>query len=78
MGVVDRATPGRDGLGRRPLGERVAALLPDEATLDAWAARREQALALPPAEREHDLAGLRADIRAALGLPEVGLAGGAA
>ncbi|MBB5234574.1 precorrin-2 dehydrogenase/sirohydrochlorin ferrochelatase family protein [Deinococcus budaensis] len=60
------------------LGERVAGLLPAEATLDAWAARREQALTLPAAEREQGLAGLRADIRAALGLPDVRLAGGAA
>lgn len=60
------------------LGERIAALLPGEATLDAWAARREQALVLPPAERVPELAELRADIRAALGLPEADLAAGGA
>lgn len=53
--------------------ERVAALLPDvladEAAIDAWTARRGEALALAPADRDRALAGLRADIRAALGLP---------
>lgn len=56
------------------LGERVAALLPEGAVVNTWAGRRERALTLAPTERERELAGLRADIRAALGLA----AGGAA
>ncbi|WP_345465868.1 bifunctional precorrin-2 dehydrogenase/sirohydrochlorin ferrochelatase [Deinococcus carri] len=51
------------------LAERFAALLPGEEAVERWAARREQALALAPAERTRALADLRADIRAALGLP---------
>lgn len=54
------------------LGERVAALLPDDAAIDAWAARRGAALTLAPAERARALTGLRADIRAAVGLPAGG------
>jgi precorrin-2 dehydrogenase/sirohydrochlorin ferrochelatase len=54
------------------LGERIAALLPDDAAIDAWAERRGAALALAPAERARALAGLRADIRAAVGLPAGG------
>lgn len=50
------------------LGERVAALLPDGAAVERWTARRTQALSLPEGERSLALAGLRADIRAALGL----------
>ncbi|EYB66779.1 siroheme synthase [Deinococcus phoenicis] len=58
------------------LGERIAALLPEGAAVDAWTARRQRALALAPAERDPALAGLRAEIRAAVGLPVQ--AGGAA
>ncbi|WP_231557319.1 bifunctional precorrin-2 dehydrogenase/sirohydrochlorin ferrochelatase [Deinococcus sp. YIM 77859] len=56
------------------LSERVSALLPDEAAVEAWAARREHALTLAPAEREHELAALRREIRAALALPLGGAA----
>lgn len=51
------------------LKERITALLPEAQAVDAWATRREQALTLPPAEREGHLAHLRGEIRAALGLP---------
>lgn len=56
------------------LGERIAALLPDERTVEAWGARRERALTLPPEERHQELAKLRAEIRAALALPQEGVA----
>lgn len=54
------------------LGERIAALLPESDTVAAWVARRERALTLDPAAREDALAGLRAEIRTALGLPALG------
>ncbi len=74
-GVQVAVTTGRElPLLAQAVGERVAALLPDDSAVEAWAGRRERALTLAPAERERELAGLRADIRAALGLA----AGGAA
>lgn len=54
------------------LAERIAALLPESDTVAAWVARRERALTLDPAAREDALAGLRAEIRTALGLPTLG------
>ncbi|GAA5534435.1 siroheme synthase [Deinococcus aluminii] len=69
-GVQVAVSSGRElPLLAQALVERVGALLPQEGTVDAWAARRERALTLAPAEQAHELAGLRADIRAALGLP---------
>ncbi|WP_245872916.1 precorrin-2 dehydrogenase/sirohydrochlorin ferrochelatase family protein [Deinococcus planocerae] len=50
------------------LRERIAALLPEPGTVDAWAARREEAVRLPGAAREGALDALRADIRSAFGL----------
>ncbi|MEF2276673.1 bifunctional precorrin-2 dehydrogenase/sirohydrochlorin ferrochelatase [Deinococcus sp. YIM 134068] len=54
--------------------ERIMGLLPSSEEVDVWVARREQALGLSGPARERALAGLRADIRAAMGLS----AGGAA
>ena len=51
------------------LRERVSELLPAPEAVEAWAERRRAALALAPNERDRSLAALRADIRAALGLP---------
>nr|WP_216324701.1 bifunctional precorrin-2 dehydrogenase/sirohydrochlorin ferrochelatase [Deinococcus aestuarii] len=60
------------------LRERIESLLPEPGTVDAWAARREEALGLPAAAREGAMDALRADIRAAFGLPGAGRPGGAA
>ncbi|MFC4638127.1 precorrin-2 dehydrogenase/sirohydrochlorin ferrochelatase family protein [Deinococcus hohokamensis] len=49
------------------LGERVAALLPDEATLDAWTRQREAALEAAPDRREAALSVLRQEIRQTVG-----------
>lgn len=49
------------------LREAVAALLPTQTDLEAWVARREQALALERAEREAALEALRLDIRTVIG-----------
>ncbi|MFC4426700.1 precorrin-2 dehydrogenase/sirohydrochlorin ferrochelatase family protein [Deinococcus navajonensis] len=51
------------------LGERIAALLPDEATLDGWTCQREAALREAPAQRELALAALRREIRQTVGAP---------
>ncbi|PNY83033.1 siroheme synthase [Deinococcus koreensis] len=55
------------------LREGVEGLLPTQADLDGWVARREQALTMAGSEREAALEALRLDIRAAIG---AGLADG--
>ncbi|WP_245808512.1 precorrin-2 dehydrogenase/sirohydrochlorin ferrochelatase family protein [Deinococcus hopiensis] len=66
---------GRDlPLLAQALGERIGALLPSPEAVEAWSTRRAAALPLPHAERERSLAALRAEIRAALGLPAEGAA----
>lgn len=49
------------------LVEQVAALLPDEATLDAWTRQREEALLEAPLRREAALSALRREIRQTVG-----------
>ncbi len=62
-------TSGRElPLLAQALAERTAALLPDEATLDGWTARREAALIQPEAVRAATLDALRRDIRQSVGL----------
>ncbi|ALW88041.1 siroheme synthase [Deinococcus actinosclerus] len=68
-GVQVAVTSGRElPLLAQALAERAAALLPDEPTLDGWAARRETALTQPEAQRTASLDALRRDIRRAVGL----------
>ena len=68
-GVQVAVTSGRElPLLAQALAERAAALLPDEPTLDGWAARRETALTQPEAQRTASLNALRRDIRRAVGL----------
>lgn len=73
-GVEVAFTTGRElPLLAQALAERIAGLLPAPEQVDAWAERREAALALAGAEREAALAALRADIRAAVGLAPAGV-----
>lgn len=73
-GVEVALSTGRElPLLAQALAERIAGLLPAPEQVDAWAERREAALALPGAERGAALAALRADIRAAVGLPPAGV-----
>ncbi|GGR97961.1 hypothetical protein GCM10008960_25810 [Deinococcus sedimenti] len=68
-GVQVAVTSGRElPLLAQALAERTAALLPDEATLDSWTARREAALTQPDTQRAASLDALRADIRQSVGL----------
>ncbi|WP_082869595.1 precorrin-2 dehydrogenase/sirohydrochlorin ferrochelatase family protein [Deinococcus puniceus] len=50
------------------LTERIAEVLPTQAQLDGWTARREEAVTLEPDAKAAALAELRADIRAGVGL----------
>ncbi|MCP2015417.1 precorrin-2 dehydrogenase/sirohydrochlorin ferrochelatase [Deinococcus sp. HSC-46F16] len=73
-GVEVAFTTGRElPLLAQALAERLAGLLPAPEQVDAWAERREAALTLPGTEREAAIAALRADIRAAVGLPPAGV-----
>lgn len=72
-GVQAAVNTGRElPLLAQALRDRIAALLPAPETVETWAARREQALTWPPAEREAALAHLRGEIRAALERPAGG------
>lgn len=68
-GVQVAVTSGRElPLLAQAIAERAAALLPDEAILDGWTARREASLTQPEAERAASLDALRRDIRQFVGL----------
>lgn len=68
-GVQVAVTSGRElPLLAQAIAERAASLLPDEATLEGWAARREIALTQPETVRAATLDALRADIRQSVGL----------
>ncbi|THF70136.1 bifunctional precorrin-2 dehydrogenase/sirohydrochlorin ferrochelatase [Deinococcus sp. Arct2-2] len=56
------------------LTERIAELLPTQAQLDGWTARREEAVTLKPDAKAAALAELRAEIRAGVGLQDRGAA----
>jgi len=69
-GVQVAISTGRElPLLAQALSERVSALLPDEATLDAWSHQREAALRQAPGGRQAALSALRRDIRQTVGVP---------
>lgn len=68
-GVQLALTTGRElPMLAQALRERLVQALPEHLPLDGWVQRREQAVTLSGIEREAALAGLRRDIRLAVGL----------
>lgn len=68
-GVQVALTTGRElPMLAQALKERVEAVLPEQLPLEGWVQRREQAVTLTGSEREAALAGLRREIRLAVGL----------
>ena len=68
-GVQLALTTGRElPMLAQALKERLAEVLPEHLPLEGWVQRREQAVTLRGSERESALAGLRRDIRLAVGL----------
>ena len=68
-GVQLALTTGRElPMLAQALKERLAGVLPGHLPLEGWIQRREQAVTLTGSEREVALAGLRRDIRQAVGL----------
>ena len=68
-GVQLALTTGRElPMLAQALRERLTQALPEHLPLDGWVQRREQAVTLSGSEREAALAGLRRDIRLAVGL----------
>jgi precorrin-2 dehydrogenase/sirohydrochlorin ferrochelatase len=68
-GVQLALTTGRElPMLAQALRERLSGVLPQDLPLQGWVERREQAVTLSGSEREAALAGLRRDIRLAVGL----------